>query len=188
MTRQFSSDAFWEGQLVVVFSGHEMWDTDVTHCLASILVITSETTTNWYFRTASNPLNLTWQNNAKNWEIILPKRVKPRFGNPDMTSSKAKMANARFGRTFLVWQGSNLATVRKEQHGGKETILPRLFEDSWSAGCRAYQNTGEETTAVSSITIPWTYEEDCNHLIVKDHDQTQLRTITWKTRQERKIR
>ena len=32
--------------------GHHIWDTELRHCLNSNMVITIETTTNWYFRTA----------------------------------------------------------------------------------------------------------------------------------------
>ena len=76
--------------------------------------------------------------------------VHPWDGPPQADNTVPKSLVPREQELTLVWQGSNLATVRKEQHSGKEPVLPRLFEDSGLAGCRSHQDTGEETTAVSS--------------------------------------
>ena len=49
---------------------------------------------------------------------------------PKQTKTVPKSLVPREQELALVWQGPNLATVRKEQHSSKEPVLPRLFEDS----------------------------------------------------------
>ena len=86
--------------------------------------------------------------------------VNPWNGPPQADNTVPKSLVPCEQELALVWQGSNLATVRKEQHSSKEPDLPRLFKDFGLASCRSHQDTGEETTAVSSKTIPSTYKED----------------------------